>query len=263
MLASGMTPPGMGHTTSVEFDRYVGWYDAFNQHKRYDVESQYVLSRVEHVAGRPGRWLDIGCGTGHHVGCLERLGINVEGLDRCDTMIGLARTAYPTIPFVLGAAQDLTLRGERDVVSMLFHVISYQVSDADLTSALERISESLTPGGTFVFDFWNSEAVPLDPPGRRVREAKVDGRSLFRVSTPVEDRRRRLIEVHFEFRWDAPDGPLIHDELHTVRHFSADELRTRLRNAGMTVAVGATWMQDRPLSRGDWYGFICARRDAN
>lgn len=256
-----MNARATGEEVTSSFGRYADWYDAFNHEKHYEAEVRYVLEMLEEIADPPRRWLDIGCGTGRHLSYLFARGIAVEGLDHSPAMIARARSSYPDIPFHVGTAQDLTMEGNRDVVSMLFHVMNYQVSDAMVGGALERIAAHLAPTGVFVFDFWNSEAVLRDPPVRRVRETQVEGRSLFRVSNPIEDQGRRLIDVQYQFHWDSPEGALVHEEVHTLRHFSRGEFETLLRAAGMTMLKCQAWMTERRLSPDDWYGFICAGRE--
>ena len=239
------------------FDRYAAWYDAFNRQKDYDAEARYVLRRARQFVADPVRWLDVGCGTGRHLGVLQSLGLDVEGVDMSPGMITRARAIFPRIPFHVATSQDFRLEGGRDVVSLLFHVMSYQVSDVAIHAALARAAAHLGPTGVVMFDFWNSDAVLGDPPVRRVREAQIDGRSLVRIATPSEDRSRRRVDVRYEFRWDSPDGPLEHEELHALRHFSGRELAAFLHDAGMTVLACDGWAHDHPLAR-DWYGFMCA-----
>lgn len=256
-----MNPLGDDGRQVAAFDQYAAWYDAFNQGKDYDAEVRYLLRTIADFACEPRRWLDIGSGTGHHVACLHSRGIDVEGLELSPAMAARARVAYPQIPFHVGSAQDFRLEGSRDVISMLFHVMNYQTSDTMVRSALDGIVAHLAPLGLLVFDFWNSEAVVRDPPVRRIREAQVDGRPLFRLSNPCEDRDRRRVDVVYQFRWDSPEGTLVHEELHAIRHFTRPELEAFLRDAGMIVLRCDGWMRDWPLSPDDWYGLICARQE--
>jgi SAM-dependent methyltransferase len=249
------------HLKPDAFGQYARWYDAFNAGKNYGAEIQYLLDRIQDVSSPPRRWLDVGCGTGGHASQIRSRGIAVEGLDHSSAMIECARRTHPHIAFHVGSAQDFTLEGDRDVISMLFHVMNYQHSDVMIQGAMHAVRAHLAPAGLFVFDFWNSDAVALDPPGPRVREAVVDSRSLFRLSEPVVHPERRLVEVRYQFRWDSQQGPLVHEELHVLRHFTERELKTFLESAGMTVLKCNAWMTDRPLSERDWYGFMCAGTD--
>ena len=42
--------------------------------------------------------LDVGCGTGHHVGLLENQGYNAIGIDQSSSMISKAKKNYPKYP---------------------------------------------------------------------------------------------------------------------------------------------------------------------
>jgi SAM-dependent methyltransferase len=247
---------------SVAFDRYAAWYDAFNEGKDYAAETRYILDKVKRWQPAPARWLDVGCGTGNHLAELRAQGIEVEGVDASAAMIEQARRAHPGIPFHVARAQEFRLEGGRDVVSMLFHVLSYQAGDGAAAATLENLASHLAPGGVLVFDFWHTGGVLLDPPAERVREARLGGRRLLRIARPAEDRSRSRIEIHYEFRWDSRDGPLAHEEDHALRHFTAAELAVLLERAGLAVLECEGWMSHRALQPADWYGVIWARREA-
>jgi SAM-dependent methyltransferase len=243
------------------FDQYAAWYDAFNEGKDYDAEARYVLERVKTWEPAPATWLDIGCGTGNHLGVLQSEGIAVEGVDVSPAMIARARIAHPGIPFHVATAQELRVQGTRDVISMLFHVLSYQTTNDAVAGALENAAAHLAPRGVFIFDFWHSSGVLLDPPVVRVRQAHVGGRRLFRTAHPTEDRGRNLIDIRYGFRWDSPEGPVAYEEHHALRHFTATELDDFLGRAGLDVVACEGWRQPgRALQRQEWYGLICARK---
>ena len=242
------------------FDRYATWYDAFNRDKDYAAEIRHVIDQVTPWCPQPRRWLDIGCGTGKHVAGLQAQGIDAEGLDASPAMVAQARTSYPQFSFHVGTAQDFQLPGGWDVISLLFHVMSYQTSDANVNDALACVARHLDRSGVLVFDFWHTGGVLHDPPSRRVRESQVNGRRLFRIAQPSENRALRRIDIRYEFRWDAPDGPGAHEEKHSMRHFSPAELTEFLGRAGFEVVSCKGWQRESFPGPGDWYGLICARR---
>lgn len=256
-----MTSPEQEADRADVFGRYAGWYDAFNQGKDYAAEVDYLLRRVERFSAPPRRWLDIGCGTGHHLAHLQARGLSVEGVDASAAMIARARQAHPQIPFHVGTVQDFRLDPGRDVISLLFHVMSYQLTDVSLRNALSTVAAHLDPEGVLVFDFWHAEALRRDPPRRRVRETRIEGRPLFRISDPRDhdDGDDGSTAVHFEFRWDSPDGPLAHRETHVLRARTQGEMETFLRAAGFAVVGCEGWMTGEPLAPDDWYGLIYAR----
>jgi SAM-dependent methyltransferase len=240
------------------FHRYAEWYDAFNAGKDYADEATYVARQVRQEVGGPKRWLDVGCGTGRHLWYFREQNVEVEGVDSSPSMIERARLACPGVSFHLASAQAFDLGRGWDVISMLFHVLNYQVSDDMIAAAFERVAAHLGPDGVFVFDFWNTDAVRRDPPGPRTRTTEVGGRVLYRLSRPSENPAARTVTVHYEFRWDQPRGELIAEETHVLRHFSAIELSALLRASGLIPRRFVRWLSDDPLSADDWYGFGCA-----
>lgn len=244
---------------TAPFGRYAEWYDAFNAGKDYAAEVSYLLDRVARFCARPRRWLDVGCGTGHHLAALQGRGIEGEGLDASAAMIARARTRHPGIAFHVGSLPEPRLAADRDVVSLLFHVVNYLATGPALAEVLRGAAALLAPDGVLVFDFWNAEALESDPPGRRVREAIVGGRRLYRVSTPMAGG-GGSIDVRFEFRWDHPErGEVAHEEVHVMRPFDRVELTELLCAAGVAPIACEGWMTRRPLRAEDWYGLVCAR----
>jgi SAM-dependent methyltransferase len=245
-------------TVSGAFEGAADWYDLFNKEKDYGAEVAYLLEKIRRWQREPRTWLDIGCGTGRHLASLASRGIAVDGVDRSPAMIQRARAAHPEISFHVGTAQGFSLPRPYDAVSMLFHVLNYQTSDAMVREALRNVAGHLATNGVFVFDFWHTDAVLAEPPVSRAREARVGERTLVRISHPSEDRVRDRIEVRFEFRWDSPSGPVAHEETHSLRHFSRAGISRFLDEAGMRVLLCEGWMRDRPLAATDWYGLVCA-----
>jgi SAM-dependent methyltransferase len=243
---------------AATFESYARWYDAFNLGKDYGAECDYLRSLVETHGIDARRWLDVGCGTGGHVAALAAAGVDAVGADPSASMVAEARRRHPHLPIHHASAQSLRIEQRFDVVSMLFHVISYQLDDEAIIDGLRNIARHLDDAGLLVLDFWHSGGVRHDPPHRRVRTADVDGRRLLRIAVPSEDRSRRIVSVHFEFRWDVEDGELAGSETHRMRHFEVDELQVMLRAAQLRMTRCAGWSSHQPLAATQWYGVMCA-----
>jgi SAM-dependent methyltransferase len=242
------------------FAEYATWYNAFNTGKDYAAEAAYILDKVKRWCPAPQTWLDIGCGTGNHLASLRSRDIAVAGVDISPGMVAQARLAHPEIPFYVGSAQDFRAPGQWDVISMLFHVLSYQITDTQVRQALSNIGAHLEADGIVAFDFWHTDGVLHDPPAFRMRETLVGNRRLFRLSHPLENRELRQVHVRYEFRWDSVDGPLTHEERHSMRHFTADELQEFLSGAGFAVMGCEGWMREGTPTAKDWYGLMFARK---
>ena len=99
------------------------------------------------AAGRPRpRILDIGCAFGFF---LSMLGDRWDrfGIDASEYAIGEARRRTPDAAFAVAGAGDFPFRRRFDVITA-FDVLEHI---PDLETVLCRVSESLAPGGAFIF----------------------------------------------------------------------------------------------------------------
>ena len=68
------------------------------------------------------------------------------------------------LTFTTGDIRDIRLNQRFDVVIALFHVISYQTTNDDVTAAFQTARQHLNPGGIFIFDVWYGPAVLTERP---------------------------------------------------------------------------------------------------
>jgi SAM-dependent methyltransferase len=225
---------------------YAAAYDPLYGDKDYEGECDLVLRLLAAHGGRgPLRLLDLGCGTGGHALPLARRGHALTGVDRAPAMLERARAkaaglvppaGVPLPVFREGDARDLDLGVRFDAILMMFAVLGYLHTNADLTAALRTVRRHLVPGGHFVFDVWNGPAVLTDPPGRRARTvASGDGR-ITRTTESRLDVVRHLCYVYFALEREASDGTVATwAEDHVMRFFFPLELDLALAGAGLRL----------------------------
>jgi SAM-dependent methyltransferase len=242
------------------FELYSSWYDGFYEDKCYEHEAQYILEKVLKHRHPIKSWLDVGCGTGKHLACLSATGLDVVGVDSSKQMIDRARRAFPGLPFIIGDAKSFNFKGAFNASSLLFHVVNYLGDDAHVVSSLNNIARHLDDSGILIFDFWHTPAIVDDPPHETIRSVQVNGRTLYRIARPTEDRAQSRVNVDYEFRFDSKAGKVIHAERHCLRHYHCWELAELLQSAGFALLEAEGWMTHSPLTRTDWYGVIVARK---
>ncbi|WP_315906539.1 class I SAM-dependent methyltransferase [Priestia koreensis] len=93
--------------------------------------------------------LDLGCGTGDLAYQLYKKGANVIGVDKSENMVMEAKKKYPERSFLVGDVTELSYHEEFDAVfsNATLHWIKTP------EKALQRIAQSLKPGGRFVAEF--------------------------------------------------------------------------------------------------------------
>lgn len=251
---------------------YASAYDVIYAEKDYQAECDMLQALFERYSASPVRSvLDLGCGTGNHAFPLAQRGYQVTGVDRSEQMLARARAklAGPsaadsergdsTAPeFIQGTIQQLSLERQFDAVLMMFAVIGYLASEAELLAGLEAVRRHLSPNGIFVADFWYGPAVlAIGPTERRLLVDTPDG-PLLRRATPSLDREHNRCTVRY--RLDGPGGKLLAQESHNMRYFFPDELSERLEAAGMELLTLLPFpeIEGTPDESG-WNATLCAR----
>lgn len=112
----------------------------------------------QHDVLRPGqRILDVPCGGGRHSLAMAKRGALVTGLDLGPAAIALAqqrvRKAGLSVEFVQGDVRQLAYQEAFDAVTCIFGCFT-EMPRTDAEHVLQRIHQSLRPGGTFVLDVY-------------------------------------------------------------------------------------------------------------
>jgi SAM-dependent methyltransferase len=115
----------------------------------------------------------MGSGTGKHARLLAGMGFSVHGIERSQEMLVRAwdaeeafqqDPAAPRLSFSLGDIRTTRMSRTFDAVIALFHVISYQTTNEDVTAAFETARQHLNSGAIFIFDIWYGPAVLTERP---------------------------------------------------------------------------------------------------
>lgn len=221
------------------FGNYSRYYDLLYRHKDYQGEAEYIHSLIE--KHRPGArtLLDLGCGTGRHASLLAERGYDVTGVDRSPDMLAEARARGAgggRTEFVEGDLRSARLGREFDVVVSLFHVLSYQTTNADLAAAFATLRAHLAPGGLFIFDCWYGPAVLNLRPAVRVLRLEDDRTAVTRLAEPVLHPNANVVDVNYHVFVKDKQTSQVSElrEKHSMRYLFAPEVEFLLASAGLT-----------------------------
>jgi SAM-dependent methyltransferase len=261
------------NSTDQRFALYARYYDLLYADKDYAGEAAYVAGLIRQRLPGATRILELGSGTGIHAEHLARLGFTVHGIDLSDSMVAGAQARKATLPPELAAHLSFSQGDARsvrvgagagqdfDAVITLFHVMSYQISNADLQAAHDTAAWHLAPGGVFVHDHWWGPAVLTQQPTTRVRRLADAQINVTRIAEPVMRWRDNVCEVNYTMLIAVEGGDRIEQfhECHPMRYLFAPELE--LFEAGhwrtpehlgwmsQTAPDASTWAAVRVLSR--------------
>lgn len=251
------------------FEEYAKCYDLIYQDKDYPREAAYVSGLISaHLQYTPQEIsvLDLACGTGRHALEMSRLGYIVTGSDASTAMIEMARRRAKNngadITYFAESFQTCdVLAGRFDAITAMFAAINYLADRHDLRRTLENVKKLLKPGGVFIFDYWNGNAVLSDYSPVRVKQGREADRLVQRISHTKLDRLRHLASINFDFML-IEDGCVKREfsEIHHVRYFFPQEMMDLLDESGFEVLKRCPFMQpEQALGDLDWNVTIVAR----
>lgn len=254
---------------SQVFDVYARYYDLLYRDKDYAAEGEYVASLIREQAPQAKRILELGCGTGAHAEQLARMGYTIHGVDLSESMLARAEARKDSLPSEVAARLSFspgdvrTVRtGETyDAVISLFHVMSYQTTNADLEAAFKTAAVHLKSGGTFLFDFWYGPGVLTLKPDVRVKRLKDDEIRVTRIAEPVMHVNENVVDVNYTvfIELKADDAVEQVRETHRMRYLFLPELSYFAGPETWTDLKSMGWMRRDALRQDDWAGVALAK----
>ena len=246
------------------FKDYAYYYNAFYQDKGYQAEAVQVDSLLKYGTNIQSV-INYGCGTGRHDLALCRLGYQCTGIDMSPLMIEIARenakNEAVTIDFSVADIRTYEPQGKYDAVISLFHVMSYQNSNQDITDAFRAARQALDQGGIFLFDVWYGPGVLSDKPAVRVREIDNEENKLVRIARPVMHDKENMVDVCYEVLVINQKTNIVKkiEETHHMRYFFRPELEYFLQQAGFELICNLDCNTLEETDYGSWTSYFIAR----
>ncbi|TCP53443.1 dTDP-3-amino-3,4,6-trideoxy-alpha-D-glucopyranose N,N-dimethyltransferase/N-dimethyltransferase [Tamaricihabitans halophyticus] len=183
---SGTNRKGLGMFSEV----HAGVYDTLYRARGKDRsdESKLVTEWIRKIKPDTRSVLDVGCGTGAHLGPLNETFEHVEGLDLAEPMLAIARKQLdPTIQLHHGDMCDFTLQRSFDALICMFCSIAYAGDLARIRTAIANMAEHLNPGGVLIVEPWWFTDKFLDGYVNGDTWRDDDGRVISRTSHSVRE----------------------------------------------------------------------------
>jgi SAM-dependent methyltransferase len=164
----------------------------------------------------------------------------------------------------VGDLRDVRVGRSFDAVISLFHVISYQTDDEDLSAAFRTAAAHLQPGGLFLFDVWHGPAVLAQRPQVRVKEVADADRRVRRTATPTLDAAQSTVTVTYAMACEhlASGEKLSFGEEHRLRYLFPEEIDRLAADAGFETLSSEEFLTGAAPSPETWGVAYLLRRSA-
>lgn len=244
------------------FGSFARYYDLLYRDKDYSSEVDYVLGLIKQHAASGGSILELGCGTGLHACLMAERGHAVHGIDMSSAMLEVARGRKAALPADLQSSVEFESGDVRtyrhgspfDVVISLFHVFSYQTSNADLSAAFRTAAAHLRPGGTLICDFWYGPVVLSQRPETRVKRLQDKEVDIVRIAEPVLHHATNVVDVNYEIKIIERETSKAQTitETHSLRYLFLPELDLFAERNSLRLTQAYRWLTHQPPDEGSW-----------
>ncbi|MFL9924592.1 class I SAM-dependent methyltransferase [Herbaspirillum lusitanum] len=247
------------------FGAYARYYDLLYRDKDYAGEVEFIASLLRKHVPRAESILEMGCGTGIHAQRLVEKGYTVHGIDLSDDMLAAAKQRVEALPamrerltFDSGNVRTYKAGLKFDIVISLFHVVSYQSTNADLRAMFQNAAQHLKDGGAFIFDFWHGPAVLTERPSVRMKRMESDEIAVTRVATPSVNMIENYVDVRYDIFIRDKKTTFVEElsETHRMRYLFLTEIEMLARDAGLNFVSSCEWMTGQAASEQTWG--VCA-----
>jgi len=252
------------------FNLYSRYYDLLYKDKDYLAEVEFVAGLIEGGGTRPASMLELGCGTGIHAALFAQRGYEVHGIDLSAQMLEsalrrreqLGAPLQRLLAFDHGDVRSWRAGREFDVVVSLFHVFSYQTTNADLDAAFRTAAVHLRSGGRLVCDFWYGPAVLTHLPETRIKRLRDDNLEILRIAEPEVHLDKNVVDVNYEIRvvGSQSQPPQTLHETHSMRYLFQVELEGFAQAHGLVMERSMAWLSSAPLDASTWSGCAVFRK---
>lgn len=254
---------GATQNSTVVFADYARYYDLLYRDKDYAAEAEYVAGLIRKFNPAARSILELGSGTGIHASLLAEKGFTVHGIERSQEMLARSqalaenRTAGDGwLTFTMGDIREVRLNKRFDAVIALFHVISYQTTNEDVTAAFETARQHLNPGGVFIFDVWYGPAVLTERPAVRIKRLANDQIEVTRLAEPVLNTNANRVDVNYHMFVRDITTQIVSElkETHAMRYFFKPEIERIAEQIGFHYVHDEEWLSGQEIGSDTWGG---------
>ena len=244
-----------------QFNAYAKYYDDMYQAKDYVKETDLIESVFTRFSTTPvKKILSLGCGTGTYEIELAKRGYTITGVDISVQMLEQAKVKIKQagvsdkITLIEGDIRKLHSLGQFDAVIMMFNIVGYLHTPADLTAVAAGVAAHLPGGGIFLFDGWYGPAVVANPPTERTKTIEKDGSKITRITHGSLDSAHKLVKISFEVIEEKNSKSTAHiTEDHPMRYWDIDEIKEALLAGGLSLTKTTAFDNiDAPVDVSHW-----------
>ncbi len=243
---------------SSSYSVFAHYYDYIMRDIYYQAWLLYLLDVMGHYQVKPGKILDLACGTGSMTVLLRQAGYTVHGLDSSKEMIQIAREKCQeqkaSVRFYAKSMCDFNFSADYDVIFSFNNSINYLLTSDSLTDMFSSVYHSLKPKGIFVFDLTSEINILKNFHQKEYYESVKDFAYLW---TNYYDPRKTQLTSTLDFF--IHDTEKVFREIHYQKIHSINEIKDLLSVYFPQIDVYHRLSFASPKKKSDAFHFVCQK----
>ena len=240
-------------------------YDLLYVNKDYKKEYSIIKGLIKKYLKEPKQLIDIGCGTGKYSNLLTKMGLDVVGLDKSSFMIKEAKNKYKRnkrLSFIKSDLKTLNTKKKFDIVSSLFHILSYQITNKDIEKFFKNSYKILNLNGIIVFDFWFKPGVLNLKQPNKFRKVVTKKNIIVRLTTSNWYRNYDRINDMHELLVFNKKKKLQENftETHKMRYFDLNFIKKRLKKNKFQFLSCVDIATNKAPTKNSWGALVLAKK---
>lgn len=240
-------------------------YNLLYEGKNYKKEFYTIKKIIRKYHKKPKNLLDLGCGTGSYSKLMTELELKVTGVDASKDMLKIAKSKYKknkNLIFKKLNILNMNLKKKYDVVSALFHILSYQITDKNVNKFFKNSEKHLNTNGILIFDFWYKNGVFNLQQPLRVREVENKYFKVRRITNSKWFKKKDTInDIHNMTVYNKKNNSIkSFQEIHPMRYFDLETIKKFLRKNKLKFLKSLDLATDKHLSKKSWGALIIAKK---
>lgn len=240
-------------------------YDSLYKKKNYKKEFNLIKKIIKKNFLTPSSLLDLGCGTGEYSYLMTKLGLKVVGVDRSYQMLKIAKKKYyknPKLKFLKSDIEKLNLKKKFDIISALFHILSYHTTQSKIESFFLKSHKHLKKNGILIFDFWNKDGVYNLQSPLRIREVETNYLKILRVTISKWYKKLDVIaDIHNVTILNKKNKKISKfEEIHNMRYFKLLYIKKLLKKYNYKFLNSLDLQTGKKVSPKSWGALVIAKK---
>lgn len=248
------------------FDKnYSYFYDHLYKEKKYNKEFSIIKKVIKKYLNKPKSLMDLGCGTGNYSKLMTDLGMEVLGVDASAHMLKIAKKKYKMnkrLKFIHCDINNLKIYKKFDIISALFHILSYQTTTKNILKFFANSQKHLKKNGILIFDFWFKDGVLnlKHPLKRRIVTNKTF--TIYRVTR--SNWLKKIDQIHDTHEMivinKKNNKTKIFQETHKMKFFTLKMIRKYLKINKFKYLLSLDLSTNKPVSKNTWGALVVAKK---